>query len=75
MAMRATYVPGPAEATRVERLVVTVLAGHAGGGELVVYLKHRRPVRAVLSAAHLRAVLERWTTAALAGEGELEISE
>ena len=75
MAMRTTYVPDPTAATRVERLVVTVLAGHAGGGELVVYLKQRRPVRALLSAAHLRAVLRRWTAAALAGEGELEISE
>jgi hypothetical protein len=76
--MRATYVPDPAAALGMERLVVTAPAGLAGDAELVLYLKGAggpRRVRAALPAAQLRDVLRRWAAAARAGQGDLEIGE
>ena len=73
--MRATYVPDPAATMRAERLELTAPAGLAGGGEVTVYLKRRRRVRAAIPAGQVRDVLRRWAGAAHAGLGELEIGE
>ena len=73
--MRATYVPAPAAALGVERLVLDAPAGLAGGGEVTVYLRSRRRVRAAIPAGQVRDVLRRWGGAAQAGLGELVIGE
>jgi len=73
--MRATYVPGPAAALGVARLALDAPAGLAAGGEVTVYLRSGRVVRAALPAGQVRDVLRRWTAAARAGLGQLDVGE
>jgi hypothetical protein len=73
--MRATYVPDPAAAVGLERLVLTAPVGLAGEGELTLCFKDGRRVQTRLPGGQLRDVLRQWAAAVRAGRGELEVGE